>query len=249
MVESSKKLSDDAYPILLQRVLALGETEERLKRTLLYIRDEAPIIIHVNAFIITNFLIKDEFYRNQFETKSSNGYLCQDTRTRWEDRMFNSIYHDSPGFDRVKYGVLNIYNNPIGVSSAICYGEENIVLKNVRLRTSFASCDSGEDRAVIASCEYYCHVLYTFPESELLTTIKVANNVSDDPHFHDDESSCQINDYKEIQIHGPISLDTDVEALIVDPNTPSLPELKAFCRKNGIVLKSKINREIIPLHK
>jgi hypothetical protein len=43
----------------------------------------------------------------------------------------------------VKYGVLNIVNDPQGVKSCYMYGHSYLVLKNVRLRSTFSSRDSG----------------------------------------------------------------------------------------------------------
>ena len=37
--------------------------------------------------------------------------------------MFNSIYHSAKPFDRVKYGVLNLANDPLGVQSCYGYGD------------------------------------------------------------------------------------------------------------------------------
>lgn len=64
-----------AYPALLERFKKMGHNEENLKRTLQYIRNEAPIIIHVNLDKILHLIVKDTHYRNQFETKTSGGYL------------------------------------------------------------------------------------------------------------------------------------------------------------------------------
>ena len=55
-----------------------------LHRVLLWVRHEAPIIIHISLDRVLHFLVKDTHYRNQFETGTSSG--CTDLRIRgsWE---------------------------------------------------------------------------------------------------------------------------------------------------------------------
>ena len=81
--------------------------------------------------IIHSKLMYLSYCRNQFETKTSNGTLCEKTRTGWEDRLFNKHYHDAKPFDRVKYGCLNIVNDPKGVNAANAYGDSFVILKKV----------------------------------------------------------------------------------------------------------------------
>eukprot|EP00759_Apiculatamorpha_spiralis_P002465 PhF_6_TR10978/c0_g2_i4/m.17729 len=75
IVETCREYSDAAYPPLLHRIKSLGKTERDLQRVLCYIRDDAPIIIHVNLDQDDRLskMTRDGFYRNQFETKTSNG--------------------------------------------------------------------------------------------------------------------------------------------------------------------------------
>jgi len=35
------------------------------------------------------FFVKDTHYRNQFETNKSSGSLSRQSRTQWENRMFD----------------------------------------------------------------------------------------------------------------------------------------------------------------
>ena len=71
----------------------------------------------------------------------------------------NRIYRRTTGYERVKYGVLNIVQDPNGVLACRGYGDSYLLLKSetVRLRTSFASRDTGGGTAKLASCEWYCH--------------------------------------------------------------------------------------------
>ena len=85
-------------------------------------------------------------------------------RSSWENRLFNNVYNKSNDHDRVKYGVLNIVNDPSGVKSCVGYGDSYLVLNNdtVRFRCSFASCDTGGANAVLATCEHYNHVMMSY---------------------------------------------------------------------------------------
>ena len=65
------------------------------------------------------------------------------TRTDWERSLFGDAYDGSRPFDRVKYGVMNVVNDPTGVSACSGYGDSILVLRNCRLRTTFANRDSG----------------------------------------------------------------------------------------------------------
>ena len=80
---------------------------------------------------LTPHLNTDTHYRNQFETGTSGGSLSRTSRVDWENRLFNGMYDSSPDFDRVKYGVLNITNDPHGVQCCSQYGECYFVLKHV----------------------------------------------------------------------------------------------------------------------
>ncbi|KAJ4459871.1 putative Calcium-dependent protein kinase 15 [Paratrimastix pyriformis] len=199
----------------------------------------APIIVHFHADRILGVLLNDTHLRNQFDTGTSCGYLNNQVRVEWEDTLFNKIYTKScSGFDRVKYGgphrprrlprasrpspapscahhsppagaeypatvlrtpsgllawatVLNIVNDPCGVKCCSQYGESYLLLRNVRLRTSFANEDTGGGEHELASCEYYCHVLNRFSDPELVAVLE------------------------EVQIHGEIRLDRDVEAVFL----------------------------------
>jgi hypothetical protein len=51
----------------------------------------------------------------------------------------------------VKYGVMNITNDPAGVQCCYGYGDSYLVLQNVRLRATFASQDSASEGAQMAT--------------------------------------------------------------------------------------------------
>lgn len=59
------------FPFASFRVQAKKWTEAELNECYRYIRDRAPILIHVNLDKVLSFLLKDTHYRNQFETGTS----------------------------------------------------------------------------------------------------------------------------------------------------------------------------------
>eukprot|EP00698_Gefionella_okellyi_P006086 TRINITY_DN1554_c0_g1_i2.p2 TRINITY_DN1554_c0_g1~~TRINITY_DN1554_c0_g1_i2.p2 ORF type:complete len:336 (+),score=64.13 TRINITY_DN1554_c0_g1_i2:108-1115(+) len=224
VAEHSRKLSNDAIPALRAKIVGLGFTEDDCDTALRYLRDTAPVIIHVFADILTEFLAKDTHYRNQFETNTSKGSLSHTDRCTWENAMFAGIYKDDmPGTDRVKYGSLNVLADPAGAVGSAQYGDCHMVMKGVRLRTTFANGDTGSPQFQdgLAMCEYYAHVLRDFSDVELQHVMEVA--LQKVP-FH---SSSFINQYKEVQIHGPIVLAHHVDKLII-PDTFSKDQFGEF---------------------
>jgi hypothetical protein len=212
---------------VLQKFKGIQLTEDDLKRVLRYVRNEAPIICHASMDRNLQHYIKDTNYRNLFEvSKSSCG-----ARVQWEDRMFNNVYHSAKAFDRVKYGVLNLANDPRGVSSCYGYGDSYFLLDNsVRLRTTFASCDTAADAALLATCEYYAHVLDTYTPEELKNIHLVASGKQMTA------SSQTHSAYKEVQIHGEFRFNRDVKALMANPKhkgTSLESQILEFGRKNG----------------
>jgi hypothetical protein len=151
--------------------------------------------LQLDSSSLCSWLLSHSQYRNQFETKSSCGTLSTSARTAWEDGLFGHIYHRSSGFERVKYGVCNIVNDPNGVQACRMYGDSFLWLKNdrMRLRTSFASRDTGGGTASLASCEWYAHVLAEYSEPELQDIISVATGAKYCV------SSARISSYKEVQ--------------------------------------------------
>eukprot|EP00435_Cladocopium_sp_Y103_P024557 s1339_g6.t1 len=142
-----------------------------------WVQDLAPVIIHVQLDTVGRFLESDEFYRSQFETKTSNGALDDGNNIRigWEEDLFGDAYHDATPFERCKYGALNVTNDYEGCKSAIQYGDSYLVLKDVRLRCSFAATDSGGiEGSRLAVLDKYAHVLEEYDEHEIQGILDVA---------------------------------------------------------------------------
>ena len=166
-----------ALPGLRERFVKLGWGERELHSVFSWIQDLAPVVIHVGLDRVGHFLEVDEFYRNQFETKTSCGALDSGNRIRkgWEAELFGNSYDEASPFARCKYGALNVMNDYRGVVSALQYGDSYLVLKDVRLRCTFASTDSGGIKGSrLAVLDKYAHVLAEYSDQELRGLVDVA---------------------------------------------------------------------------
>ncbi|CAK9060862.1 unnamed protein product [Durusdinium trenchii] len=168
---------EKALPEVRERFAELGYGEEQLQAVLGWIQDLAPMCIHVHIDNVGRFLETDEFYRNQFETGTSCGALDDGNiiRKGWEKELFGGCYDDSKPFERCKYGALSVMNDYRGVLSAYQYGDSYLVLKDVRLRTTFAATDSGGIAGSrLAVLDKYAHVLQEYDDRELRELVEVA---------------------------------------------------------------------------
>lgn len=208
---NAKQQYGEAFVQLLPRVKKLGYSEAQLQRCMDYIREEAPIIVHFHIDRCLDFFIKDTHYRNQFETGTSSGSLSRQSRTSWENDLFSNAYANAKDFDRCKYGVMNVVNDPAGLTAAYQYGDSYMVLKHVRLRCSFSSRDSGAGQLkMLACCDYYAHVLQEFSDPELEAVLSVGTGTQNYV------ASSVIAQYKECQIHGEVALGNDVAAFVIN---------------------------------
>jgi hypothetical protein len=145
---------------------------------------------------ILRLLAQDRIYRSQFETGASNGGLTAHPggdRWMWERRIFGGAYDQADASERPKYGALNFRNRSVGAAPR--FGSAHFRLTGeVLARTTFCFPDSVFDPE-------------NFGVASRMSLIELA--VRSD---HD-----LLDDYIEAQVHGPIHLEEDVEALVLDP--------------------------------
>jgi hypothetical protein len=139
-------------------------------------------------------LARDGRYRSQFETGTSNGGLSAHPggdRWSWESRMFGGAYDEEPASARPVYGALNFRRRDRGGSPR--FGSAHLRLTQ-----------STVDRTT------FCH-----PDSFYAPTrFGVASRMSLIPLV---QAGDPLDDYIEAQVHGPLLLARDVEALVLDP--------------------------------
>jgi hypothetical protein len=202
-----------ALPYLKKRAKRLGVAPADVDVTLRWIRERAPIIIHVNLQTNGWLLSRDTHYRNQFETFTSNGTLDLKKRMCWEDQLFLSAYDKVSAFDRCKYAVLNVINDPQGVRCCKQYGTSYLLLRGTRLRTTFSAMDSaGIQSDDLATVDYYAHVLNMFSDDELKKVLQVGSLTIPGA------DSAVLQSYKEAQIHGEVRLNEHIELIMAHPN-------------------------------
>jgi hypothetical protein len=198
--------------------------------------NEAPYIIHVNLTktlgdgdLVIDKLLKDDRYRNLFETGDGGGSKNLEARNGWEVRVFGDAYKlgVTPGCERPKYGTVNLTNDPDGVKSARQYGKSVFVLKrHLRWRCTLTNKDTSFTDAVPGTVGQVFMFLDAFDEDELRLILE-----------HDGKHA--LRQYPEIQIHGQVLFNRDIERLVADSNSCAVIQerVQKFCEKNGIKLE------------
>lgn len=141
-------------------------------------------------------MARDGVYRSQFETGTSNGGLTAHPggdRWAWESRIFGGAYDDAPPAERPKYGALNWRRRAMGGSPR--FGSAHLRFRpHVLPRTTFCYPDSSADPT-------------DFGVADRMALVELAAADDRDP----------LDDHIEAHVHGPVRLDRDVEALVLDP--------------------------------
>jgi hypothetical protein len=167
-------------------------------------------------------------YRSQFETRISNGGLTAypgGDRDRWEAAMFGGAYQVTGvrEAERPKYGGLNVLHQLNGACPG--FGSCHLRLRAPVLdRATLIYGDSVFEPTDIAVADVLEPVLAPLVESEWFT-------VSPQPAM-----TRRLEDYVEAQVHGPLELRADVEAVVIDPafgGTPAGDLLVAAAERHG----------------
>ncbi|WP_051717380.1 DUF3626 domain-containing protein [Streptomyces sp. NRRL F-5727] len=142
-------------------------------------------------------LADDGVYRSQFVTGTSNGGLTArpgGDRWRWESRIFGGAYDEAPAHERPVYGALDFRRRPYGAAPR--FGSAHLRLTpEATARTSFCYPDSFLEPA-------------DFGVASRMGLVALAEADAADP----------LDDYVEAQVHGPVEIARDVEALVLDPS-------------------------------
>lgn len=152
--------------------------------------------------------LRDEgVYRSQFETRISAGGLTAfpgGDRDRWEHELFGGAYQGAHEAERPKYGGLNVLRHLNGACPG--FGSCHLRLRPAVLeRTTLLFGDSVWQRTEVGVADVLEPVLAPLLESDWFT-------LSPTPTM-----TRSLEDYVEAQVHGPLVLDADVEAVVVDP--------------------------------
>ncbi|AGL18742.1 DUF3626 domain-containing protein [Actinoplanes sp. N902-109] len=136
-------------------------------------------------------------YVSQFVTGTSNGGLTAHPggdRWRWESTMFGGAYDDAPADVRPVYGGLNFRRKEVGAAPR--FGSAHLRLAGETVaRATFCYPDS-------------CFEPAAFGVADRMSLIGLA--------LQDEQDA--LDDYIEAHVHGPVRIDRDVEALVLDPS-------------------------------
>jgi hypothetical protein len=145
---------------------------------------------------ILEALSESGVYLSQFVTGTSNGGLTAfpgGDRWRWESRIFGGAYDEAAARERPVYGALNFRRKPVGAAPR--FGSAHFRLAaHTPARTTFCYPDSFLEPS-------------DFGVVDRMGLIELAIADRQDA----------LDDYVEAQVHGPVRLDRDVEALVLDP--------------------------------
>jgi len=227
------RMHRQALPQLQARARDLGFSHVAVQQTLAYIREQAPVIIHVDIEKHGALLADDTHYRNFFEVQgetSDEGAIHAQSRLDWEASLFGGAYATAHSFDRCKYGVLNVTNDPQGVRCCVpVYGSSYFLLRGVRLRTTLSAEDSaGLNASELATVDQYAHVLARYTDQELQAALEVGTGQ------RLGVDSLAVAAYKEAQVHGEVRLSNHVAVLMAHPSlqeSPSQPILERLAER------------------
>ncbi|MDK1474175.1 DUF3626 domain-containing protein [Streptomyces sp. 549] len=150
----------------------------------------------VHGRLMLDALADDGVYRSQFVTGTGNGGLTArpgGDRWCWESRIFGGAYDDAPAEDRPVYGALDHRRRAAGAAPR--FGSAHLRLAEGTLaRATFCYPDSAAEPSA-------------FGVATRMRLVALARADRRDA----------LDDYVEAQVHGPVRLDRDVEALVLDP--------------------------------
>ncbi len=217
--------------------------QEELIKTIATIKNKASVALHFhpdrlndNLQSVAASLLESGIYKNQFETKISNGKLSpypEGPRASWENQMFGNVYATAKSFgkERPCYGALDLMRHPDGPSPRFgsCYF---ILNPSVSQRCTFTYMDSYRNPPEKGTLKVFDLIL-----SGLLTESFERNYALGQDNIRPDalmkkitenlespyENSAgrmparNLDHYIEAQVHGAIRLKEDVAILVADP--------------------------------
>lgn len=202
-------------------------------------------------------MLQSGIYKSQYETNISAGSVSAysgENRDNWEGEIFKGAYQFAKPSERPKYGSLNLTMTEDGPSPR--FGSCYFLLKpEVKKRATFTygdTYDSPQELGTIDNFElinagilkdlFIRGAALGEKPMNVIDFLKLANRLlpqsSDFNKYR--KSSKNLDFYVEAQVHGDISLEKDIDSLVVDFSywrTDVAIQLEALCEKYGIELK------------
>lgn len=234
--KKAKIHSDQTKKLAAIRFAENGYEEYHAETINNYIKNIVKITINIKNETVLKFLQYESKIKNGYEIgryQKSNINTCG--RNSWESNLFNGIYDDAEDFERVKYGAVNIFNEPNGISVCFGYGDSFFVLKDeLKSRTTFVCGDSCAKMLHICTFKY-CEQLLIHPQNSHFRAI--VDNIIGKSNKSNQSFTFP---YIEAQIHGPIRLNMDIEKYCIKKSifekmsNDKKNELNQFCEVNNI---------------
>jgi hypothetical protein len=192
-----------------------------------------PDRLAADGRLVIEALRDDGLYRNQFESRVSNGALSAHpggARDQWEARLFGDAYHAPPAaaHERPKYGALDLLRFPDGPAprfgschlrlrpavlarSTLCFGDSHLGPTDLGTLDEPDAVLAGLVEALHATGSALGHsgTLATPPRRRQAETAR--------GRVTRVEPGRTLDEYIEVQVHGPVRPACDVEALVADP--------------------------------
>ena len=238
-----------------------------MERTLRAIQRNARVALHFhpdrpvsNGSTVAEALLMEGVYRNQFETSISNGGVTAfvgGARDVCEQQLFGGAYHGHgvEVGDRPRYGALDLLLHPEGPAPRFgsCYF---VLSAAVSQRCTFTYQDSHPNPNERGTLQEFDDVFAALLRDVFLhdgalgerglTVASLFDRVERalvNPVAHRTSSgspSRNLNQYVEAQVHGSVSLASDVDALVVDPSfrgTTTADYLSELCGRYEVELQ------------
>ncbi|MGO4376010.1 DUF3626 domain-containing protein, partial [Paenibacillus sp. MCAF20] len=195
-------------------------------------------------------------YKSQFETQISNGSVSAfpgGARDIWEMGLFGGVYQleGVSNMERPKYGALDLMLHSDGPSPRFgsCYF---LLYPQVSYRSSYTYGGSQDDPAEKGTYEEFDDIIAAVLKDAFFREYALGEQNLSPRKVIDRLLTCQelpitnrlkqmpsrnLNHFIEAQVHGDISLENDVEILIVDPSfqgTDVGRTLEKLCSKYSI---------------
>ncbi|MGO4542150.1 DUF3626 domain-containing protein [Paenibacillus sp. 2TAB19] len=207
---------------------------------------------------VAQALHEQGIYKSQFETQISNGSVSAfpgGARDIWEMGLFGGVYQleGVSNMERPKYGALDLMLHSDGPSPRFgsCYF---LLYPQVSYRSSYTYGGSQDDPAEKGTYEEFDDIIAAVLKDAFFREYALGEQNLSPRKVIDRLLTCQelpitnrlkqmpsrnLNHFIEAQVHGDISLETDVEILIVDPSfqgTDVGRTLEKLCSKYSIEL-------------
>ncbi len=264
-VTAQARLRRDAARERIDELLRMSNaTWAAYDEAMAMLRSRARVAVHfhpdrpdANGHSVAAGILDAGAYRSQFETRLSNGHVAPfagSPRDEWERRLFGGAYQldGTASAHRPKYGALDLFLQPDGPAPR--FGSSYLLLRSSVLpRCTFTYLGSQES-TLAGSFEELDDVVgallfeaFTRDSAAGERDIRPARIVShlrtrlDEPIAArmSRPLSRNLDQFVEAQVHGPIALAEDVEALVADPSfagTPTGALLEALCARYGVAL-------------